>query len=222
MGEVISALATILIFVAVVVILAIFYKKKGNKTLQEKNDEEGRKGEQTVASVLDLLKGKDGQVINDIILPVWDDSTTEIDHIMVSTKGVFVIETKNWAGIIQGDEEKENWIQTLGDGSVNNVHYSPVMQNSTHLRAVKILLNIPDEKIHSYIVFPKAESIDKVKANNVYNLQDFIENIKSLPDDVLTLDEVDDYFDMLQQYKECPIQSVEEHIKEVQQKHPHK
>src|SRR5512147_1006634 len=42
-----------------------------------------------------------------------DDGTTQIDHILVSRFGVFVIETKDYKGWIFGNEKDPYWTQVL-------------------------------------------------------------------------------------------------------------
>jgi hypothetical protein len=51
-------------------------------------------------------------LLNSITLPVFD-GTTQIDHILVSTFGVFVIETKNYSGWIFGQERSKKWRQVV-------------------------------------------------------------------------------------------------------------
>jgi hypothetical protein len=41
------------------------------------------------------------------------DGTTQIDHILVSRFGVFVIETKDYKGWIFADATRANWTQVL-------------------------------------------------------------------------------------------------------------
>ncbi|WP_318011012.1 nuclease-related domain-containing protein [Clostridium sp. FP1] len=38
-----------------------------------------------------------------------ENKTTQIDHVIVSNYGIFVIETKNYKGWIIGNEFDENW-----------------------------------------------------------------------------------------------------------------
>lgn len=47
-------------------------------------------------------------LLNNITVP-FKEGTTQIDHILVSTKGIFVIETKNYSGWIFGDENSRQW-----------------------------------------------------------------------------------------------------------------
>lgn len=54
-------------------------------------------------------------VMNDITLPT-EEGTTQIDHIVFSENGIFVIETKGHKGWIFGKENDRNWTQYLKGG----------------------------------------------------------------------------------------------------------
>ena len=46
-------------------------------------------------------------------IPNRSGAKTELDIIMISTKGIYVIENKNYSGWIFGDEQSKNWCETL-------------------------------------------------------------------------------------------------------------
>ena len=64
----------------------------------------GAFGETLLAAVLRRkLDASIYHVLNGICLPLDDGSTTQIDHVVVSPFGVFVIETKTYKGWIFGN-----------------------------------------------------------------------------------------------------------------------
>ena len=65
----------------------------------------GKSGERRVARKLDWLS-EEYIVLNDIMLPT-QYGTTQIDHVVISPYGIFVIETKNYKGWIFGHENSE-------------------------------------------------------------------------------------------------------------------
>lgn len=69
-------------------------------------------GEKSVAFFLSKLDDTKYKVINNIMLQVGN-KTTQIDHVVVSNYGIFVIETKNYKGWITGNEFDEYWKQTI-------------------------------------------------------------------------------------------------------------
>jgi restriction system protein len=68
-------------------------------------------GEFLVNTAARLFLPKDEyHLIKNVTLPT-DDGTTQIDHIIVSRYGVFVIETKNMKGWIFGSANQRTWTQ---------------------------------------------------------------------------------------------------------------
>ena len=105
----------------------------------------GDLGEQAVAKELSLLnKGtneEDSQeylIINDLLLENGGYST-QIDHLVVSRHGVFVIETKTMSGTISGSLDSEYWGQALG-GNLYKFR-NPVIQNAGHINALRLILD---------------------------------------------------------------------------------
>ena len=92
-----------------------------------------------------LGKDKEGmwRVMSGLIIEGKDGRTTEIDQIVVNTNGVFVIETKNYAGKVYGDDTCSEWTQVLADGKLTHKHYNPVKQNGTHVYMLKNALELP-------------------------------------------------------------------------------
>lgn len=78
-----------------------------------------------------------------LYIPKGENGTTEIDMLMLSAKGLFVFESKNYSGWIFGSERQPKWYQTLPHGrgrSRKEAFYNPIMQNHTHIRHLQELL----------------------------------------------------------------------------------
>jgi hypothetical protein len=72
---------------------------------------------------------------SDLYVPRPDgDGLTQVDHVVVSPFGIFVIETKNYTGWIYGAEHQAKWTQTFGSGGKFSFQ-NPIWQNKLHLRA---------------------------------------------------------------------------------------
>ena len=71
-------------------------------------------GEQFISKLMKKLHNKyEGYYpFNDVILKT-PDGTTQIDHILISPYGIFVIETKDYSGWIFGSERQKKWTQSL-------------------------------------------------------------------------------------------------------------
>ena len=98
------------------------------------------------------LSGSDFHLLKNITLPTRD-GTTQIDHVLVSSKGIFVIETKYYTGWIFGNAQSKKWMQTTKFGSKNKFQ-NPLLQNYGHLKALKEMFpKLKSEMFKSIIVF---------------------------------------------------------------------
>lgn len=98
----------------------------------------GDRGESSIARKLYALSEKDFRVFNDVLLRTRKGSS-QIDHIVVSRYGIFVIETKNYSGWIHGNEYSEYWTQTFY--RTKNQFRNPIKQNWAHIYALKEFLS---------------------------------------------------------------------------------
>ena len=67
-------------------------------------------GEHWVKEVLSKLDKNVYTVLNDILIYV-DGKSMQIDHIVVSKYGIFVIETKQYNGYITGSKSDKRWLR---------------------------------------------------------------------------------------------------------------
>lgn len=119
----------IYVWIAVMIVLIIILKSPIVK---------GKIGEKSVSYQLNKLDTDKYIILNDITIPTSSGKTTQIDHIVVSTYGIFVIETKNYRGWIMGDEKSEYWTQVIYKRKEKL--YNPIRQNYGHVMALKGLL----------------------------------------------------------------------------------
>lgn len=107
-------------------------------------------GEIAVKTCLLLLPKSEFIVMNDIYIPAYDGMFTQIDHIIVASCGIIVIETKNYSGKLSGSSRKKYWASN-NRGDVIKV-YNPIRQNAYHIRMLREnCLGIKKEKIYSVI-----------------------------------------------------------------------
>ena len=92
-----------------------------------------------------LMDLDDNYHVIDDALFLSNGRSTQIDHIVVSPYGIFVIETKGYAGWISGGDNNEYWTQNIYGNKTN--FYNPIRQNAGHVRFLNYLLrdlgNIP-------------------------------------------------------------------------------
>lgn len=81
-----------------------------------------------------------------------DDGTTQVDHILVSRFGVFVLETKDYSGWLFGKAADPRWTQVRFRKRFT--FQNPIFQNNRHVRAVQDLLDfLPPDAVKSVVVF---------------------------------------------------------------------
>ncbi len=97
----------------------------------------GRRGEQEVSAVLERELPDDEYIINDLVLKVRGQSS-QVDHVVVGRRGIFVIETKHWHGLVEGTERSFKWMLRQ-DGRTLKVT-NPVRQNARHVKILKTFL----------------------------------------------------------------------------------
>ena len=88
--------------------------------------------------------------INNVTIPT-PNGTTQIDHVIVSRYGIFVIEAKNMNGWIFGDEKSPKWVQSLMGQKYR--FQNPLHQNYRHTKALSEFLGIDHDKCHSIVMF---------------------------------------------------------------------
>lgn len=111
----------------------------------------GARGESRVNAVLDRqLPKREYKVFHDITLDTTH-GPTQIDHIVLSRYGVFVIETKNYSGWIFGDAKSKQWTQTIYGNKSR--FQNPLHQNYKHVKAVESFFSLDLRLIHSVVVF---------------------------------------------------------------------
>lgn len=112
------------------------------------------------------------------------DGTTQIDHIIVSVYGVFVIETKNLKGWIFGNPHQKIWTQQIYKHK--SKFQNPLHQNYKHTKTLQSLLALEDEQIHSVVVFVGDSTFKSPMPDNVTFGMGYIRYIQSKTDRVLS------------------------------------
>ena len=115
----------------------------------------GRYGEYLTYKNLRHYEQGGARFLYNLYIPKGTEGTTEIDVLMISRKGLFVFESKNYSGWIFGSENQRNWYQTLPKGrgqSHKEAFYNPIMQNRTHIKHLQALLG-EEIPMHSIITF---------------------------------------------------------------------
>jgi restriction system protein len=144
-------------------------------------------GEHRLNRQLQRLPREQYHLIANLTLPTVDGST-QIDHVLVSRYGIFVIETKNYSGWIFGKASDRVWTQQLYRR--RHGFQNPLRQNYKHTRTLAELLEIDEQFLFSLIVFVGSAEFKTPMPSNVVQLGSCLNAIKAKTVFMLGEDEV--------------------------------
>ena len=117
------------------------------------------------------------------------DGTTQIDHILISRFGIYVIETKDYKGWIFANPKQATWTQVLFKSKFK--FQNPIFQNLRHIRAVEELLDfLPSGAIKSAVVFTGDAEFKTEVPSGVFDLAAFVHHLRSHSSEVLSANRV--------------------------------
>jgi len=185
--------ALALLLIVVLALFATFGAYRNSSTVK------GARGERRVnAQLKRRLPVDDYTIFHDVTLDSSQGST-QIDHIVLSQFGVFVIETKNYQGWIFGDAKSKQWTQTIY--GKKSRFQNPLRQNYKHIKAVESYFSLDIRFIHSVVVFVGKSEFKTNLPTNVTNLKGLCPYIRSKHDLLLGARRVDDMVSRLSDHK---------------------
>lgn len=188
------------------VLIILFFKSPSGK---------GLLGEMLVNFTLNARLDKQKYcLIKNVTLPT-ENGTTQIDHIVVSEYGIFIIETKNMRGWIYGDEKQKSWTQKIYKHTKK--FQNPLHQNYKHVKTIESALEVDCSKIFSVIVFVGDSVFKTEMPANVTYAGGFIEYIKSKTEKIILQDEVNKILSAIESGRlSRTLKTQREHVKHVQ------
>jgi hypothetical protein len=130
--------------------------------------------------------GTSYHLMNNITLP-FDDGTTQLDHVLISKSGIFVVESKHYSGWIYADSSSPTWTQTFQHGQYNYKFQNPLRQNYKHIKAIQQLLDfVPAEHVHSLVVFTGNAEFKTERPTGVFDIPGLVQHIRQFTGNVLT------------------------------------
>lgn len=149
----------------------------------------GTIGELVAKNMLNKLDKSDYTRHNNLQVLRKDGTTSKVDQVIVSKYGIFVIEKKNYKGMIFGNETGTEWIQLLYMKKLKISN--PITENKSQIKSLIKLLDINKTKFISIITFTLNGKIKKVvtKTPVVYSIG-LVKRIKTYEDVLLSAEEV--------------------------------
>jgi hypothetical protein len=145
------------IVIGILLVLAILVVAR---YIQNSRKVKGAIGESRVAGQLQQLPQHEYEALNDILLKT-DTGSSQIDHIVLSKYGIFVIESKNYSGWIHGKESSEIWTQSIYKSK--STFRNPIKQNWAHIYALReVLLDFGQLIFHPIVVFAGSAELKNV------------------------------------------------------------
>lgn len=144
------------------------YYQITHKPFWEVSFDAGVKGEYLTYKSLRNYEQLGARFLFNVYIPKANGGMSEIDLMMICSKGIFVFESKNYSGWIFGNTTQKMWTQTLPVGrrrSHKEAFYNPILQNKSHIKHLHDFLNdvMPT---FSVIVFSERCTLKKVPANS--------------------------------------------------------
>jgi len=183
----------IIVFLFFVYLIGVFIYKSYLPKIK------GAKGEYKVERRLRKLNRKEYIVFNDIYIRI-NGRSTQIDHLVISVYGIFIIETKYYNGWIHGNEKSEYWTQSFY--KKKREFRNPIKQNWSHVFVLKnVLSNFKQARYYPIIVFA-----GKAKLKNIHSqipviyLNKLIKTIKEEKTHCLSFEQVNAISNQLSEF----------------------
>jgi restriction system protein len=169
----------------------------------------------TSAGMWTLLDGKKYRRFDNIIVPSSRD-TTQIDHVLVSVYGIFVIETKNLKGWIFGSPDSAKWTQSIYGKKYQ--FQNPLKQNYRHVRCLSEYLRLDNAVFHPVVFFIGDCNFKTTMPSNVLS-SGLIPYIKGFRNMCLTPQQVSDIETKLIALKSDDSFTNKEHLASLRQRY---
>ncbi len=220
-------IALVVVVIVIISVLVYLNNKDDNGGYQSheqhifqntpRNEVAGKLGEEYVNENLIPLLREDECLLTNLLIPVGKDFKTEVDCVLITRKGIFCIEIKNWMGVIVGDDYDEEWSQKPSTYEPIKHHKNPVMQNEKHCEAIeRVLKNKYD--VYNIVIFKSLGLGSDVCSNYTFSIDQFYDYYNEIVDDKLHLDELVDIYNKLEKYVASE-EELDEHKRYLQEKY---
>ncbi len=219
------------IIIGVVIILFMIL------AIVQTNTFKGYWGERSVNTHLKALALKTGGLEMRDFMFEDTRSSSQIDNMLLTPKALYVIETKNYNGMIFGSLNQQHWTMTVKHVNTyknkrgktykktnisKHQFYNPVKQNQTHINKINNLTEISKlVPIYNIVVFCKKAVIntlvndDKIFVVGIKDLQATILTIESSLSKTLAIDEQAAFIDTLYDINITDKKARKAHVKNI-------
>lgn len=189
----------IVIFIIVILVITSFASKSSNDnnntnrtyhyqppridTERDRREIEivGNAGESVVAvNLYAIATDYNGHLFNGFLFEDEEGFSTEIDHLLVTKAGVFVVETKSNKGVIAGNVTDKSWVCFKKEYQDDKLFLNPITQNEGHISHLSRMFKKGTcPRLRSIIIFLNAD-ISHIDDKRVFNLREAVEYIRQV------------------------------------------
>jgi len=152
---------------------------------------------------------------HNIILPS-KNGTTQIDHLLVSPYGLFIVETKNKKGWIFGSADQSEWTQILFKEKY--FFQNPLRQTFRQKKVLSEFLNLNESLIYTVVYFVGDCTFKTPLPDNVIN-SGIGRYIKKFKNYILSPQDVEHVIKILDDHISNSTLSKRDHIRSLHQRH---
>ncbi|MDR0249477.1 MAG: NERD domain-containing protein [Oscillospiraceae bacterium] len=183
----------------------------------EEYEDKGKTGERfTYRKLKDSYFAKD--IFRNVYIKRNNGMYTEIDLVSIGRGAVIAYESKNYSGSIYGNANDSTWTAWLNPKSKHRFP-NPVVQNSTHIQALREYLSAFPFEYHSVIVFSERCKLAKITCDlsNTHvikreNLIRTVDKIRSNAAHTLTAEQLDEARELLRKVQRPDEEIRKEHL----------
>ncbi|MBM7565755.1 NERD domain-containing protein [Paenibacillus sacheonensis] len=197
-----------MIYLFAVILLILFIITKSPKL-------KGIIGEKSVVHKLNKLDKSKYITIHDLTIPSASGRTTQIDHVVVSIYGVFVIETKNYRGWIVGDDRSEYWTQVIFKRKEKL--FNPLRQNYGHIQAISALFPKNNLPIYGIVSFSGRADLKVKTSQDVVYASKLVRTIGKYNEVLLNMEQVEQIVEVLKTRRVVGKGINKEHIRAIKE-----
>jgi hypothetical protein len=152
---------------------------------------------------------------HDVVIPA-KNGTTQIDHILVSPYGLFIVETKNKKGWIFGSKDQPKWTQSIYGKKYS--FQNPLRQTFRQKKVLSEYLELNESTIHTVVFFVGDCRFKTSLPDNVINSR-LGKYIKQFQDRILAPQEIDRIVGKLERHvSECSL-TTRDHVQSLRERH---
>ncbi len=153
---------TAAIFIVAIIIIVV-KKRHASVTVDEPPEKRaGRQGEKIATDMIKQYLNDDDHILSNVEV-VYKGRMTELDNVIINSRGVYIIEAKNLSGQLVGNEHDKEWLKvktTAAGNTYEKTVKNPIAQVKRQIYILANFLEACGVKvwIEGYVMFVRGTS----------------------------------------------------------------